>query len=45
MATCGGSPVTTQAFLFDLDYRVYQDPADLLLHLDEVGIRVAETEA
>jgi len=23
-------------------YRVYQDPADLLRHLDEVGIRVAE---
>ena len=23
-------------------YRVYQDPADLLLHLDEVGVRVAE---
>jgi HAD superfamily hydrolase (TIGR01509 family) len=23
-------------------YRVYQDPADLLLHLDEVGIRVGE---
>jgi HAD superfamily hydrolase (TIGR01509 family) len=22
-------------------YRVYQDPADLLLHLDEVGVRVA----
>lgn len=23
-------------------YRVYQDPADLLRHLDEVGVRVAE---
>jgi len=23
-------------------YRVYQDPADLLRHLDEVGIRAAE---
>lgn len=23
-------------------YRVYQDPADLLLHLDEVGVRAAE---
>ena len=23
-------------------YRVYQDPADLLQHLDEVGIRAAE---
>lgn len=23
-------------------YRVYQDPADLLLHLDEVGVRIAE---
>ena len=23
-------------------YRVYQDPADLLMHLDEVGVRVAE---
>jgi HAD superfamily hydrolase (TIGR01509 family) len=23
-------------------YRVYQDPADLLLHLDEVGIRIAD---
>ncbi|MBX3061338.1 MAG: HAD family hydrolase [Anaerolineae bacterium] len=23
-------------------YRVYQDPADLLLHLDEVGVRTAE---
>ena len=23
-------------------YRVYQDPADLLKHLDEVGIRVTE---
>jgi len=23
-------------------YRVYQDPADLLLHLDEVGIRIVE---
>ena len=23
-------------------YRVYQDPADLLVHLDEVGVRVAE---
>jgi phosphoglycolate phosphatase-like HAD superfamily hydrolase len=23
-------------------YRVYQDPADLLQHLDEVGVRVAE---
>ena len=23
-------------------YRVYQDPADLLCHLDEVGVRVAE---
>lgn len=22
-------------------YRVYQDPADLLLHLDEVGVRTA----
>jgi phosphoglycolate phosphatase-like HAD superfamily hydrolase len=21
-------------------YRVYQDPADLLIHLDEVGIRI-----
>ncbi len=24
-------------------YRVYQDPADLLRHLDEVGVRVAES--
>jgi HAD superfamily hydrolase (TIGR01549 family) len=24
-------------------YRVYQDPADLMLHLDEVGVRAAET--
>jgi len=23
-------------------YRVYQDPADLLRHLDEVGVRIAE---
>ena len=23
-------------------YRVYQDPADLLKHLDEVGVRVTE---
>jgi hypothetical protein len=23
-------------------YRVYQDPADLLNHLDEVGIKTAE---
>jgi phosphoglycolate phosphatase-like HAD superfamily hydrolase len=23
-------------------YRVYQDPADLLRHLDEVGVRSAE---
>ena len=23
-------------------YRVYQDPADLLKHLDEVGVRVGE---
>ena len=23
-------------------YRVYQDPADLLLHLDEIGIRIVE---
>jgi phosphoglycolate phosphatase-like HAD superfamily hydrolase len=23
-------------------YRVYQDPADLLRHLDEVGVRLAE---
>ena len=23
-------------------YRVYQDPADLLRHLDEVGVRAAE---
>jgi phosphoglycolate phosphatase-like HAD superfamily hydrolase len=23
-------------------YRVHQDPADLLRHLDEVGVRVAE---
>ena len=23
-------------------YRVYQDPADLLQHLDEVGVRAAE---
>ncbi len=23
-------------------YRVYQDPADLLEHLDEVGVRVGE---
>jgi hypothetical protein len=23
-------------------YRVYQDPADLLQHLDEVGVRFAE---
>jgi phosphoglycolate phosphatase-like HAD superfamily hydrolase len=23
-------------------YRVYQDPADLLRHLDEVGIQIAE---
>lgn len=23
-------------------YRVYQDPADLLQHLDEVGVRIAE---
>ncbi len=23
-------------------YRVYQDPADLLCHLDEVGVRVGE---
>ena len=23
-------------------YRVYQDPADLLRHLDEVGVRVEE---
>jgi phosphoglycolate phosphatase-like HAD superfamily hydrolase len=23
-------------------YRVYQDPADLLRHLDEVGVRPAE---
>jgi HAD superfamily hydrolase (TIGR01549 family) len=25
-------------------YRVYQDPADLLVHLDEVGLRLGETE-
>jgi phosphoglycolate phosphatase-like HAD superfamily hydrolase len=24
-------------------YRVYQDPADLLRHLDEVGVRAAES--
>ncbi|MDQ3996302.1 MAG: HAD family hydrolase, partial [Gemmatimonadota bacterium] len=23
-------------------YRVYQDPADMLRHLDEVGVRFAE---
>lgn len=23
-------------------YRVYQDPADLLKHLDEVGVRVTD---
>ncbi len=23
-------------------YRVYQDPADLLRHLDEVGVRTSE---
>jgi len=23
-------------------YRVYQDPADLLRHLDEVGVRIRE---
>jgi hypothetical protein len=23
-------------------YRVYEDPADLLRHLDEVGVRAAE---
>jgi len=23
-------------------YRVYQDPADLMKHLDEIGIRAAE---
>jgi HAD superfamily hydrolase (TIGR01509 family) len=26
-------------------YRVYQDPADLLAHLDEVGVRAHETQA
>jgi hypothetical protein len=36
------------AFLFDLDgkpvkaYRVYQDLADLLRHLDEVGARTED---
>jgi len=24
-------------------YRVYQDPADLLNHLDEVGVRLGST--
>jgi len=24
-------------------YRVYQDPADLLTHLDEVGVRLGST--
>jgi phosphoglycolate phosphatase-like HAD superfamily hydrolase len=23
-------------------YRVYEDPADLLIHLDEVGVRVTQ---
>jgi HAD superfamily hydrolase (TIGR01509 family) len=25
-------------------YRVYQDPADLLIHLDEVGIRIVDSQ-
>jgi hypothetical protein len=23
-------------------YRIYQDPADLLLHLDEIGVRTSD---
>ena len=39
-------PDDRPAFLFDLDGTlvdsVYQDPADLLSHLDEVGLRTID---